>query len=184
MNRELVVNSEKNVINPTVFSFDERQEQIENDKKIEEERRQRERKSPFSNFVQVNKDYYKAEDWLMSQSPIAYRIFKFLINNMDSYNAVICSYKVLQEYFGISQPTVARAIKLLKEKGYIAVLKSGTSNIYALNDKIVWNSWGTNTQYSKFPANVVLSLAEQENSVQNKIKTMKHKEVSIKEEQN
>ena len=149
--------------------------------KIEIEEQKRMKKSPFRNFVQVNKDYWEAEDWLISKSAIAYRIFKFLTANMDEYNAIICSYKVLQETFGISQVTVARAVKLLKEKGYIAVFKTGTSNVYALNHKIVWNSWGTNYQYSKFPANVILSISEQEN--QTKIRTSKHKTINIKEEE-
>ena len=162
----------------TETTFEERQAQLEEEKKREEEKHKRDKKSPFRNFVQVNKDYWKAEDWLIGKSPIAYRIFKFLITNMDEYNAIICSYKVLQETFGVSRITVARAIKILKEKGYIAVFKSGTTNVYTLNDKIVWNSWGTNYPYSKFPANVILSISEQEN--QTKIKALKHKRIHIK----
>lgn len=163
------------------IGFGERRRQLELLDKQEEEIQKRARKSPFKNFVQVNKDYYKAEDWLMATSPIAYRIFKFLINSMDEYNAVICSQTVLQETFGVSRVTVSRAVKLLKEKGYIAVFKSGTSNVYALNDKIVWNSWGTNYNYSKFPANVILSVSEQDDSFKSKLKNVKHKEITIKE---
>ena len=117
----------------------------------------------------------------MAKSPIAYRIFKFLINNMDDYNAVVCSQTVIQETFDVSRVTVSRAVKLLKDKGYIAVFKSGTSNVYALNDKIVWNSWGTNYSQSKFPANVIISISEQEQSIQDKFKAVKHKEIVIKE---
>ena len=101
---------------------------------------------------------------------------------MDDYNAVICSYKVLQENFGVSQVTVARAIKILKEKQYIEVYKSGTSNVYAINKNIVWNSWGTNYDYAKFGANIILSESEQEKSVQAKIKAVKHKEITLKED--
>lgn len=173
------VAEKRDILNSDSLTFDERQKQIEEEKKLEEEQRKREKQSPFKNFVQVNKDAYKAEDWLMGKSPIAYRIFKFLIHNMDEYNAVICSYQVLKEAFDISKPTITRAVKLLKEKGYIYVFKSGTSNVYALNDKIVWNSWGTNYKYSKFPANVLLSVAEQEKNIQSQIKTLKHKEVKI-----
>ena len=155
---------------------------LKSKKRERKEARERAKKSPFKNFVQVNKDYYKAEDWLMAKSPIAYRIFKFLINGMDDYNAVICSYKVLQENFGVSQVTVARAIKILKEKQYIEVYKSGTSNVYAINKNIVWNSWGTNYDYAKFGANIILSESEQEKSVQAKIKAVKHKEITLKED--
>ena len=164
----------------TETTFEERQAQLEEEKKREKEENKRAKKSPYKNFTQVNKDFWKAEDWLIGKSAIAYRIFKFLTTNMDEYNAVICSYKVLQETFNISRATVTRAIRLLKEQGYIAVFKTGISNVYALNDKIVWNSWGTNYQYSKFPANVILSISEQEN--QTKIRASKHKTINIKEE--
>lgn len=179
---ELAVGASHNVINPNSLTFEERQRQLESQDKKEKDASERAKKSPFKNFVQVNKDYYKAEDWLMSKSPIAYRIFKFLINGMDDYNAVICSYKVLQENFGVSQDTVRRAIKILKEKKYIDVYKSGTSNVYAINKNIVWNSWGTNYNYAKFGANIIISESEQEKSVQAKIKAVKHKEITLEED--
>lgn len=177
---EILVGKDKNVLNSNSMTFKERKRQLGEEKKQEQEQISRTKQSPFNSFVQVNKDFYKAEDWLMAKSPISYRIFKFLINSMDKYNAVICSYKVLEENFNISSSTVTRSVKTLKDNGYIAVFKSGTSNVYALNDKIVWNSWGTNYEYSKFPANVILSTSEQEKKDQVKFKTLKHKEVAIK----
>lgn len=179
----LVVGEDRDLFNPNSVTFEERQKQIENEKKKEAEERDKAKKSPYERWVQVNKDYYKAEDWLMAKSPIAYRIFKFLINNMDIYNAVVCSYKVLQEYFDISQDTVRRSIKLLKEKKYIEVYKSGTSNIYAVNKEIAWSSWGNNYKYGKFGANIILSESEQEERVQAQIKAEKVKQLSLKEEE-
>ncbi len=171
------VSNEKNILNPNSVTFDERKKELQENEVKENKLREKLKKSPYNNFVQFNRDMYKAEDWLMSKSPIAYRIFKFLINNMDGHNAVICSYKVIQEYFGISQVTVSRAIKLLKDKKYIEVYKSGTSNVYAINKQIVWNSWGTNFNYAKFGANIVISETEQESLItKNKIN-----QVSIKE---
>lgn len=172
------VGAERNVLNPNSMTFDERQKQLEDQAKKEKEEQDRAKKSPFKNFVQVNKNAYKAEDWLMAKSPIAYRIFKFLINNMDNYNAVICSYQVLQDTFGVSKPTITRAIKLLKDKKYIDIYKSGTSNVYAVNKQIVWNSWGTNYDIAKFGANIILSASEQEIGIQAEIKAMKHREIT------
>lgn len=180
----ITVGNERNLLSPNSVTFEERQKQLEDETKREKEKQERAKKSPFNNFIQVNRDCYKAEDWLMSKSPIAYRIFKFLINNMDGYNAVVCSYKVIQEHFDISQVTVARAIKLLKEKQYIEIYKSGTSNIYCINKNIVWSSWGSNYRYAKFGANIILSESEQEikeekekNKV--KVKTEKIKQVVL-----
>ena len=177
----LTVEEERNILDPRSVSFDERRKQLEEEEKKEKEEQARAKKSPFKNFVQVNKDAYKAEDWLMSKSPIAYRIFKFLINNMDNYNAVICSYKVLQESFEISQDTVRRAIKLLKDKQYVDIYKTGTSNVYMVNKNIVWNSWGTNYERATFGVNVVLSADEQDLSIQAEIKAVKRKELLLKD---
>ena len=131
------------------------------------------KKSPFRKWVQMNYDdnAYKADDWLVSKSPTAYRIFKFLIANMDNYNAVICSYKVLQEVFGCGQATVARAIKFLKDHNYIQVVRTGGANVYTVNKYLYWNSWGTNYAYAEFDARVIITASEQDKATQAKIRT-------------
>lgn|SRR5690625_215802 len=179
---ELHVQDKIDPKNPNSISFEARKRQLEEDERREKEELQRQKKSPYRSWVQMNKDAYKAEDWLMSKSPIAYRIFKFLINNMDSYNAVMCSQTVLQEQFDVSRVTISRAIKLLKEKQFIDVYKSGTSNVYAVNKQIAWSSWGSNFKHGKFGANIILSESEQDEQV--KLEIQKHKEVSLKEENN
>ncbi len=118
-------------------------------------------KSPFSQFYQVNKNHSDELIWLVKENRSAYCILLFLTNHMDKYNAVMCSYTVLQEALGVSPATIRRAIKLLKENGYIHIYKSGTSNVYVLNPDLVWNSWGNNKQYCQFPVNVILSKSEQ-----------------------
>jgi len=179
--REIIVSEESNLLNPLSLSFEQRERQIEQEKLREQEDIKQQKKSPYRRWVQMNKDAYKAEDWLMAKSPVAYRIFKFLINNMDSYNAVICSQQVLQETFDISRTTVARAIKLLKDKQYIDIYKSGTSNVYAVNKQIAWSSWGNNYQHGKFGANIILTESEQEEAVKAQIQVEKHKQITIKD---
>ena len=149
--------------------------------------RERGKKSPYRKWVQMNyeEDAYKADDWLVANSPAAYRIFKFLISNMDRYNAVICSYKVMQEKLGYSQATVKRAIKVLKDHKYVEIAKSGTSNVYMINKTLYWNSWGTNYAYAEFGAKIIISASEQEKEFQEEIQLemKKRQEVVIKEEQ-
>ena len=121
--------------------------------------------------------------WLQINHPKASAILSFLVNEMDNYNAVMCSYQVLQEVLKVSKDTIRKCIKVLKENGYIAILKSGTSNVYTVNDSIYWKSWGNNLKYSKFPANVVLALSEQEKQYQISFEDLereKPKIVSIK----
>ena len=179
---ELLVSDKKNILDPNMVSFKEREKQIKEDEKREHEQLKREKNSPFNSFIQVNKKTYQLEDKLMKESPLAYRIWRFLANNMDSYNAVIVSQEVLTEIFEVSKTTIWRALKLLREDNYIKVYRTGGSNIYALNDDMVWNSWGTNKKYSKFSANVIISENEQEEKVQKELKDLKvekHKEVKF-----
>ena len=142
------------------------------------------RKSPYTKWTQLNNDEEakEARYWLMKESSDAYCVLDFLASNMDKYNAVICSYKVLQEKLGYSQATVARAIKLLRQHHYIDIKKTGTSNIYMLNKKLYWNSWGTNYAYAEFGANIIISASEQDKETQEQIKLEieKRQEVVVK----
>lgn len=175
------------VTDKAAFAFEERTKQLEELEQKEKERAKREKNNPFSRWTQFNNDHTKELIWLALKHPKAHAILLFLIDQMDEYNAVMCSYRVLEEVLNVGQATIARNIKILKENGFLAVLKSGTSNIYAINDKIYWKSWGNNKKYSKFPANVVLALSEQETAYQisfGELGFTKHKEVTKKEMDN
>lgn len=84
------------------------------------------KKSPYTKWTQQNNDdeAQEARYWLMKKSPIAYCVMDFLASNMDRYNAVICSYRVMQEKFGYSRAALSEAIKLLREHNYIDVKKT------------------------------------------------------------
>ena len=131
------------------------------------------KKSPYRKWVQMNNDVeaQEARYWLMKKSPYAYCIMDFLASNMDKYNAVICSYKVMQERFGYSQATVKRSIQLLKQHKYIKVVRTGGANIYMINKHLYWNSWGTNYAYAEFDAKVIISASEQDESIQAEVRT-------------
>ena len=145
---------------------------------------ERKKKSPFTKWTQQNNDEeaQKVRFWLMKKSPIAYCIMDFLASNMDHFNAVICSYKVMQEVFGYSRAAISEAIKLLKEHKFIEVKKTGTSNIYMINKQLYWNSWGTNYAYAEFGAKIIISASEQDKDTQEQVKLeiKKHQEVTVK----
>lgn len=171
MFKALKQNREGNIQMPTVVaepknnnevSFEQRERDLRAQERAEKEELQRERKSPFKAFYQVNKDHSEDLMWLVKTNPNAYRVLLFLFDHMDKYNAVMCSYNVLQEALEVSESTVKRAIRVLKEHGFIYIYKSGTSNVYVTNPDIAWNSWGNNRQYCEFPANIILSASEQE----------------------
>lgn len=141
-------------------------------KQEEAERRAAEdaKKGPYRSFLQVNNENYKAEDWLMKKSPAAYRVLRFIAKNMDNYNALICSYTVFAETLGYSRQTVYSAIKLLKEKKFIDVVKSGNANVYLINKELYWHSYGTNYARAEFGAKIIVSADEQEPAEREEIK--------------
>ena len=179
------VSEKRNPLNPNSMTFEERERDLREQEKREEEARQREKNSPFGRWTQYNNEHTKEMMFLALKHPKAHAILLFLVDQMDTYNAVMCSNKVLQEILGVSRQTISASIKVLKDNGFIAVLKSGTSNVYAINDSVYWKSWGNKKQYSKFPANVFLALSEQDNQYQlsfAEIGTERHKEIKLKEE--
>jgi DNA-binding transcriptional ArsR family regulator len=158
----IAVSSKKDVLNFNSKTFEEREAELARHRKAEEEAAKLAKNSPFSRWSQFNLEHTKELMWLALKHPKAHAILYFLVDQMDNYNAVMVSNKVLQEVLGVSRQTISASIKILKENGFITILKSGTSNVYTINDSVYWKSWGNKRQYSKFPANVVLSLNEQD----------------------
>lgn len=183
MKQDITVNKNGSgsIHNSNVVSFEDREEELK--KLEEEEKKQREldeklrKNSPFSNFYQFNRDYSKQMIWLAGKNAKAHQILLFLLDQMDSYNALMCSYKVIQEALDMSESTAKRGIKILKEHGFIGVYRSGSSNVYAVNKSLAWSSWGKNYRYAKFDAKIIISESEQEDI---KLKQSKVKQIEIK----
>lgn len=154
--------------------------QAEEEKKKEEQRK----KSPYRNFLQVNKDAYKQEDWLMKESPAAYRLLRFIAQNMDNYNALICSYTVFSESLGYGRTTLSNAVKLLKDNNYLKIVKSGSANIYIINNELYWQSYGSNFSRCEFNAKIVISSEEQDEQDKAEIKAKRYKMLAIEDKSN
>lgn len=121
---------------------------------------EREEQKKNSNFVMIYRDHMPEMRWLMKKSGIASSILNFIIEHMDSKNALICSQQVFVDYFEISRATVGRAIKLLYDNGFVDILKSGTSNVYIVNKEIAWTSWNNQKEYCQFNGNILISKTE------------------------
>lgn len=120
------------------------------------------KQNTLQHLMQINSEIpaYIAKFYKMN--PHALDILLFLINHMDGTNAVICSQVLLMDYFGLSRSTVVKCVQDLKEHGLICIAKTGSSNVYYLNDDLEWTSYDTNHKHCKFLANVILSYSEQE----------------------
>jgi len=112
------------------------------------------------NFVKFFRPFMDEVTKMAGENYTAFKLFQLLCKHMDGYNALCASQQVLMELLDVSRPTIGRAIKYLKENGWICVLKSGTSNVYIVNPNVAWTSYGNQKEYCKFQANVLLSATE------------------------
>lgn len=111
-------------------------------------------------FIQLYRSHIDDIARLVKDNAKAYDLFLLLLKHMDGSNALCVSRTALSELLECTEKTVSRAIKYLKDNGWICVLKSGTSNVYIVNPDVAWTSYGNQKKYCKFQANVLLSSSE------------------------
>ena len=126
------------------------------------------KKSGFRNFTMLNNDNLEYLT-LLADNPSAMKLYLFIVKNMNNYNALMASYQIFEDALGYKKSTIAKAIKDLKDLNLLYIYKSGSSNVYVLNDDLVWRSYGNNRKYCKFPANVMLAASEQDDEVKEKL---------------
>lgn len=129
------------------------------------------------NFVQLNRDFMMDISKLGSDNPNALVLFMFISQHMDGNNALCISMKALEEALGLSRSTLSRAVKYLREKGWLCILKTGTSNIYVINPDIEWTSWANQKKYCKFTTNVIVTPSENIDFMNNPNATIRYKHV-------
>lgn len=123
------------------------------ERKLTEEQKNRD-------FVQIYRNHIDDISRLARQQPMAYDLFMLLLKHMDGTNALGVSMVALTELMGVSRQTISKAVKYLKDNGWICVLKSGTSNVYIVNPSVAWTSYDNQKKYCKFQATVLLSSTE------------------------
>lgn len=114
------------------------------------------------NFVQLYVDKLDLIIEMTSENPTAVKVFTWIIKHMDKRNALVVSQPALAEAFGVSDRMIRYSIAYLKEKKALTVLKSGNTNIYAVNAQIAWKSDANGKRYALFDAAVYISEAEQD----------------------
>ncbi|HGU3571344.1 TPA: plasmid replication initiation protein [Escherichia coli O103:H2] len=113
-------------------------------------------------FVQVSRAELRAIADLGAKSSLALDLLMVLAQSMDKQNAVMISFKAMQQILGRSRPTLDRAVRLLREDNWIQVVKVGTANAYVLNKSVFWSDRGDKKHLASFSAQVVTTLAEQD----------------------
>ena len=137
--------------------------------------------SKFRNWGQWNYDKTEKFEKIAAKNGVAAAIFLYLARKSDKYNKVICSYKVLQEEFHISERTVGRAIQCLEENKLLTIYKTGSSNVYVLDNSITWKSDGWRNEYCEFDAKVIITRSEQRKERSEKMKEIMRQKKEEKE---
>ena len=112
------------------------------------------------NFVQFYRNNMPAVSKLAGNNPTAFQLFMFICEHMDGYNALMASYQVFMDYTGKSKDTIRKSIKHLYDHGFVDILKSGTSNVYIINQDIAWTSYGNQKKYCKFNGKILIAESE------------------------
>lgn len=128
------------------------------------------------NFVQLYKQELVELRALSLKDPNAMSLLLILVEKMNKQNAIIMSQKTMTKITGKSRPTVARAVKILKDTRFIQVVKIGTANAYIINSKVFWQST-TVGKFSSFSATVIASLDEQNKGFEENWKDVELKHV-------
>jgi hypothetical protein len=113
-------------------------------------------------FVQVSRAELRAIADLGAKSSLALDLLMVLAQSMDKQNAVMISFKAMEQILGKSRPTLDRAVRLLREDKWIQVVKVGTANAYILNSAVFWTDRGDKRHMASFGAQIVTTLEEQD----------------------
>lgn len=97
---------------------------------------------------------------LINKSKVAYKVFSFICNNAVNGTALVISMDTLVKMLRLSRKTIQRAIKLLKEDGWICVYKIGNINAYMPNSCAEWYKDFCGFEQSQFSAHVIISREE------------------------
>lgn len=127
-------------------------------------------------FVQFYRSFLDDITELSSNS-IAFKLFIFIVKHMDNNNALCVSMASLQEILGYSRQHISNGVRFLKDKGFLCVLKSGTTNIYVINPDIVWTSYDYQKSYCKFQTNVIVTPNENAEYLKNSKSNFKLKHI-------
>jgi hypothetical protein len=113
-------------------------------------------------FIQFYEDNIDLFSKITKEYPKALEVFWWIIKRMDKNNALVVSQQALADALKVSRQTIFTSVNYLKNEKVLAVLKSGSTNIYAINSEIVWKSDADSKKYAHFTAKVYITAEEQD----------------------
>jgi hypothetical protein len=128
-----------------------------------EEREREARSKNNHNFIQLYRNQAKELRRLGQKSGLALNLLLLFGEKMNRQNAIMISYKALQEITGKSRQSLSNAIRILQNEKFLKIIKVGTSNAYIINSEVFWTSHANlKSKLSVFNATVIATESEQE----------------------
>jgi hypothetical protein len=117
-----------------------------------------------ANFAMIEKVALHNLDQLMQEDMQAARLVMSLIRLMEpgSGGIVVASNKSLQELLGVSESTVARALRTLVKGNWVQRIRVAGAHALAINTTVAWVGPRGQMEHAVFQATVVASRSEQD----------------------
>ena len=115
-----------------------------------------------ANFTQLYDDQLDLIILMTKENPTALTIFLWIIKFMDDRNALVVSQQAIGDALGLHRNTVSLAVKYLKSKQALTVLRSSNTHVFAINAQIVWRDSADSKKFAHFDAKVYISEFEQQ----------------------
>tara|TARA_Y100000815_G_scaffold243383_1_gene240862 strand:- start:731 stop:1306 length:576 start_codon:yes stop_codon:yes gene_type:complete len=129
---------------------------------LEEKDKELNKKKNFD-FVQLYKKELRQLRSLVKLNPTAAQILFVFVEKMNKQNAVIMSYKTLEQITKRTRQTCSKAVRDLREAKFINIIKVGNANAYVVNSNVFWSTDNaTKDKMAIFSATVVALGSEQE----------------------
>ncbi|MDN5625376.1 MAG: replication/maintenance protein RepL [Acinetobacter sp.] len=114
-------------------------------------------------FVQLYKKELRQLRGLVKLNPTAAQILLVFVEKMNKQNAVIMSFKTLEQITKKTRQTCSKAVKDLREANFINIIKVGNANAYVVNSNVFWSTDNQiKEKFAIFTATVVACGADQD----------------------
>ena len=114
-------------------------------------------------FVQLYKKELRQLRGLVKLNPTAAQILLVFVEKMNKQNAVIMSFKTLEQITKKTRQTCSKAVKDLREAKFINIIKVGNANAYVVNSNVFWSTDNQiKEKFAIFTATVVACGADQD----------------------
>jgi hypothetical protein len=129
---------------------------------LEQQERENNQKKNID-FVQLYKKELRQLRSLVKANPTAAQILLVFVEKMNKQNAVIMSFKTLEQITKKTRQTCSKAVRDLRAANFINIIKIGNANAYVINSNVFWTTDNQiKEKFSQFSATVVACGADQD----------------------